>query len=637
MDMTSYHVGVSLQDVPPDSLQDLAALGQIALRMSTSRPEECLGDMLGWLRKTLDMDIAEVFLMEPQSGQLVLAMFQGPFQSTFATQDRFQVGQGFPGLVAQSGDPLVSEELAEDPRYLRAEVKKLGFHTYVCVPLRGSEKVIGTLQVGSRNHDLDIPRALRLLTWTGVPFGALVESMFLKARLAAAPLTPDVSTDADRGLRGHLLQLLRAMMAVGGAASGTLTLLNDGASEPVQRVTEGQVDSPFCPASQEGFLASCPALIQRRGNALSEQTRDWPDACRRLSVREGLVQCVPLIAGEHRLGMVQLRYPDGDGALRGHHLPTLLYMASGAAGIIDSAWLRDSGHPARDDESGVVALPGNGAAIRTSASEARRPSFCREDAPLLDIKCLGTFQMEHGGRLITPQVVQRRGALSFLKLLLRRPGHKFSRDALAEALWPDLDPKLGAQRLYVLIHALRQTIEPPGEGRNWLYICNEGDSYYFNTDAPFALDVQAFQRDVREGDVQEAAGRRAEAITSYESAISRYRGDYLEDEPYAEWAWEERERLREVFLATLSRLAESYSKVGAAERSIVCYQRALRADALREKTCRDLMMALWQVGRRAEALRVYETFYAALQKELGIRPMRETQDLYACIRVDNSA
>jgi DNA-binding SARP family transcriptional activator len=265
------------------------------------------------------------------------------------------------------------------------------------------------------------------------------------------------------------------------------------------------------------------------------------------------------------------------------------------------------------------------------------PALLQKADPHLDVRCLGQFYVEHGGMQITPHMVQRRGALSLLKLLLRRPGHVLSRDALAEAMWPELDPRLGAQRLYVLVHALRQTIEPPGQGRQWLFVRNEGDSYYFNTDAPYALDVQEFQAHVRQGEKEEAAGRAAEAIASYEKAVDLYRGDYLEDEPYADWASEERERLREMYLVVLDRLAERYRKAGAVERSIACYQRSLRADALREKTCRDLMLALWQAGRRVEALRTYEAFSCALEKELGIRPMRDTQDLYACIRVDSSS
>ena len=130
----------------------------------------------------------------------------------------------------------------------------------------------------------------------------------------------------------------------------------------------------------------------------------------------------------------------------------------------------------------------------------------------------------------------------------------------------------------------------------------------------------------------ERAARVAPAIESYEAAVNLYRGDLLEEDPYAEWCWGEREHLREVCLSVLGRLASFYLEQDAAEKSISAYKQALRIDPLREENHRGLMRALLAVGRRDEALREYHTCKDNLRRELEVEPLPETKQLYSLIR-----
>jgi DNA-binding SARP family transcriptional activator len=256
----------------------------------------------------------------------------------------------------------------------------------------------------------------------------------------------------------------------------------------------------------------------------------------------------------------------------------------------------------------------------------------REDAgePFLKIRCFGSFELHREGRLLPPDAVQRRGAITLLKILLVNEGRAVPRDMLAEALWPGADPNVTANRLYVLIHALRRAIEPSPRRhkRRWTFICNDGDRYYFNPEAPYRCDIREFRRAVEVGERQERSGNLRGAVDSYSAALDLYTGDLFEDEPYAEWCWAERESLRETALDIASKTASQYDRWGAPGQSIVYYQRALRLDPLREQIHRRLIEALLAAGRRSEALRQYSTCEELLRRELGIEPMPETQRLY---------
>jgi DNA-binding SARP family transcriptional activator len=52
---------------------------------------------------------------------------------------------------------------------------------------------------------------------------------------------------------------------------------------------------------------------------------------------------------------------------------------------------------------------------------------------------------------------------------------------------------------------------------------------------------------------------------------------------------------------------------------------------LRERLCRQRMLALYRCGRQAEALEAYQSARRALVDELGIDPGRELRELHQAI------
>ncbi len=100
-------------------------------------------------------EAAEVWVVEPKEGIVVLRHHCGEAKEAFFQVERFKLGEGYPGIVAQTGQPILVHNLPDDERFLRDAVKVQGFKTLYAMPLRRSTGTIGVLTVASRD-----PRAL---------------------------------------------------------------------------------------------------------------------------------------------------------------------------------------------------------------------------------------------------------------------------------------------------------------------------------------------------------------------------------------------------------------------------------------------------------------------------------------------
>ncbi|NLE77295.1 MAG: GAF domain-containing protein, partial [Chloroflexi bacterium] len=89
------------------------------------------------------------------------------------------VGEGFSGQAVATGQPVVSEDIAADPRLTRSAVGEQGYHALVSVPLVSSDRVLGALFLLSREQRLFSRQDLQLLDSIGHQIGVAVENVEL--------------------------------------------------------------------------------------------------------------------------------------------------------------------------------------------------------------------------------------------------------------------------------------------------------------------------------------------------------------------------------------------------------------------------------------------------------------------------
>jgi two-component system, NarL family, sensor histidine kinase DevS len=157
--------------------EDMALLNDIASALTGSLDlEEILDRTLNRVIAYLAVEAGEIFLSENSGRELRLAMHRGEASNAFCTKDRFMLGEGFVGIVAATGKPLVTDRLGEDSNFLRPAVVEAGFHCLASIPMAARGNVIGVMNVATRQKRMLTQRELHLLTSIGAWAGITIEN-----------------------------------------------------------------------------------------------------------------------------------------------------------------------------------------------------------------------------------------------------------------------------------------------------------------------------------------------------------------------------------------------------------------------------------------------------------------------------
>jgi DNA-binding SARP family transcriptional activator len=211
-----------------------------------------------------------------------------------------------------------------------------------------------------------------------------------------------------------------------------------------------------------------------------------------------------------------------------------------------------------------------------------------------------------------------------------------SRDALADLLYPEQDRSRAMSDFRQTLSTLRRAI-----GQRWLSV--DWSSVSLPARSGLWVDVVQFRRLVREIRELDREGAVVQALALLTEGERIYRSDFLygfylrNNRDFEEWQLFEQENLRRDYASILERLVEIYEARGELEPAINWASRLLSLDPLCENVHRHLMRLYSQAGRRAAALRQYESCRSVLEKELGAPPDEETQRLSEEIRTGRVA
>jgi two-component system, NarL family, sensor histidine kinase DevS len=153
--------------------QDLALLNNIAETLTSSlKLDDILNQTLAQVMEYLKVEAGEIFLLEEDKKTLRMVLHRGQAAEAFWTRNRMNVGEGIVGMVAESGDPITSHDLARDARYVRPAVIQAGFRQLTCIPLTSGGNTIGVLSAATRSNlpidDHDVQLVTAVGNWAGL-------------------------------------------------------------------------------------------------------------------------------------------------------------------------------------------------------------------------------------------------------------------------------------------------------------------------------------------------------------------------------------------------------------------------------------------------------------------------------------
>jgi DNA-binding SARP family transcriptional activator len=200
---------------------------------------------------------------------------------------------------------------------------------------------------------------------------------------------------------------------------------------------------------------------------------------------------------------------------------------------------------------------------------------------------------------------------------------------LVSELWSDEPPDTATKALQVYVSQLRKAIgserlqtKPPGYSLR----VEEGE-----------LDLDRFERLLREGRERLAGGDAKAAAPMLEEALALWRGPPLAEFRAEPFAREAGARLEELQLTAIEERIEADLALGRHTRLMSELEELVARHPYRERLRGQLMLALYRSDRQAEALELYRRTRETLVDELGIEPSQGLQELEgAILRHDRS-
>ena len=131
---------------------------------STLDLDQVLVTILEEVRRLLDVTACSVWLIDPDTEELVCRQATGP-QNEIVRGWRLAPGEGLVGWVARSGESLIVPDARADERHFKDVDQQtgLGLRSILSVPLRIKKGVIGVIQVVDTEVDRFSPADLELL------------------------------------------------------------------------------------------------------------------------------------------------------------------------------------------------------------------------------------------------------------------------------------------------------------------------------------------------------------------------------------------------------------------------------------------------------------------------------------------
>lgn len=215
--------------------EDLALLNDVAATLATFLDvDDILDQTLSRVMSYLDVEAGEIFLRGDGENELRLALHRGEFAEAFITRDRFSLGEGYIGIVAESSQPLVTTDLKNDMRYLRQAVVTAGFKSMACIPLTARGRVVGVMSAASRNERHFEERELNLLIAIGTWAGLTIENARLHRqarRVAILEERERIGMDLHDGI-------IQTIYAVGLALDYARVAIDENPRESHQKIDQ---------------------------------------------------------------------------------------------------------------------------------------------------------------------------------------------------------------------------------------------------------------------------------------------------------------------------------------------------------------------------------------------------------------
>ncbi len=194
--------------------------------------QDLLASVLQSTMRAVRANIGSIMLLNQEELTLRIAASRG-LPEGLQDEAEIRVGEGIAGKVAQVGEPIIVDDIETDPRFAKLNDPRYGTGSFMCMPVRVGDRVIGVLNL-AKKEDQSGGSVIRAFTPTDLQFlnalmtyiGYAVDNARLldEAQDAARKLQSVV--DDLKATQAHLVRG-ETLSAIGKLASGMAHHLNN--------------------------------------------------------------------------------------------------------------------------------------------------------------------------------------------------------------------------------------------------------------------------------------------------------------------------------------------------------------------------------------------------------------------------
>ncbi len=236
---------------------------------------------------------------------------------------------------------------------------------------------------------------------------------------------------------------------------------------------------------------------------------------------------------------------------------------------------------------------------------------------MLEISMLGGFAVHVGGREVR---FSNRKTSALLACLALGEGAAMQRERLVGLLWSETDENRARASLRQALHELKEALRQAG------HVGFQADKLQARLErGSFTVDIVEAIAAAERGEVHEAIIARPNPVDDMLSALESV------DSAFRSWIMSRRRSVEEQLVSRFEKLLE---QAGLSDRERETVARALiHLDPTHEIAVRHLMSARLGRGDISGALNAYKSLWDLLDAEYETEPSRQTQELFAAIKM----
>jgi DNA-binding SARP family transcriptional activator len=229
----------------------------------------------------------------------------------------------------------------------------------------------------------------------------------------------------------------------------------------------------------------------------------------------------------------------------------------------------------------------------------------------LELRFLGQFAVRGvDGWQAGPPPKKGKELIQYLGAYPRRVA---TRDELAAAFWPELEPDTVTHRVHLAVSGARAYLKTILTGRDAIRCVARG--YTWDASVEVHSDVELF------------LGQCNRSTTdAFRAAVDLYGGEFLAGET-ADWLQPMRVRCSSAYGSALEGIAQRAVAAGDYRTALTFGLQLVQLDRGHEGATRLVMRCFAATGQRGRALEQYRALHAYLAKHLSVEPTEETVTL----------